>query len=182
MHVKIVFSPQRWVRNFRCGGRVVHTLCSCQSTTLICMHVRRCTWKTADHIKEYLSTTINYNTSLTKEIIFEFNRFQWWTINENYFIIYDWFVAILGIMYGTSDFWVTVMYLQSTGMKYLTHSYSNVNIWIYKTLILGDCQFSPYRFWYTEYKYADDTTLLVPEHTDINIDVEFTPCPQKRDQ
>ena len=31
-------------------------------------------------------------------------------------------------------------------------------------------------------KYADDTTLLVPEHTDINIDVEFTPCPQKRDQ
>ena len=24
------------------------------------------------------------------------------------------------------------------------------------------------------FKYADDTTLLVPEHTDINIDVEFS--------
>jgi len=24
------------------------------------------------------------------------------------------------------------------------------------------------------FKYADDTTLLVPEHTDINIDIEFS--------
>jgi len=31
-----------------CGGRVVHTLCSCQSRTLICMNVRRCTSETAD--------------------------------------------------------------------------------------------------------------------------------------
>jgi len=24
------------------------------------------------------------------------------------------------------------------------------------------------------FKYANDTTLLVPEHTDINIDIEFS--------